>query len=195
MSQYVVYGAFFALAVVQLLLASGDGRLSRVQVRRRSSLPSFPATMHGAAMVGDTAFLPLVMFKAWAYRSQWTAERIYLALAVGALVSILYHISKPRRIQVGGHLYEPPNMISRAGLVHSFYMSLAIAGLILYYGWTSQISHEDLLGSGLALVLFFPVAIWQPDGHYYRNGRARLSAKLGTVLGIASVCLLTYLHW
>lgn len=75
-------------------------------------------------------------------------------------------------------------------------MAFVAKGLLLFYGWTGMVPvymenghielrgvhHWQLLLITVLLTIFIPTCIVGPDKHYYRDGKARLGAKLMLLL-------------
>lgn len=187
----------------------------------------FSAREHFGLMFGDPLILTSVMALIFSHYRSWSSAALLSATAAGLLFTIQYHLTKPRRIEVPGALYDPGEVMvvysfgdktitmdpTRRGLrpaaiPHMALMAIVAYGLTLFYGWTAKqvvtlgdghftlqgVPHWQLLLITALLSIFVPTCIVGPDKHYYRDGKARLGAKL-TLLLIPYLWFLCWYMW
>ena len=195
-TEWSFIGSFFflCLSLVQLLFASCQGRLSAKQMAKSGLKPGFPATKHGAAIFGDPVLMTIVMGFIAYYMGCWFSRQIIESLLTGLVISSFHHLFKVKikPVEITGHLYEPGRMTG-VGWLHFAYMSLAIAGLMLFYCFT-QPQRWHLMVVTICLTIFVPISIVQPSKHYYFDGKTPLGAKLAWFF-TPVIWLLGYLKW
>ena len=160
--------AFEGMVILQVLYAWCDEFLTPAQMRRGGIREGLPFMAHGG-MWGDLIFIsPLVAIIYATDGPEWSSVNVMTAMIGGGVASIVMHETYKRGELPEAHVQF--GCLTTAGLIHRWYMAIALAVLGLYYirapytPWTWSVSAllvlHTIAGTHVVLGLIQPR--WYP---------------------------------
>src|SRR4051812_12850106 len=142
------------LVLAQLLFAYQDSFLTVAQMRARGFNQGLPFAWH-FAMWGDLFVIsPLTAYLVDRFHPQWSRPTVILSLAVGFISSAVLHWSYTFAVFPEAHVIG--HALTGAGVIHIFYMGLAIAIFVQFFLFTKTVPALSLaLVSALVFVHVF----------------------------------------
>jgi hypothetical protein len=147
----VTFAVLECLVLAQLVLAYEDQFFTVAQMRQRGFDQGLPFAWH-FAMWGDLFVIsPLAAYLVDRFHDQWSRPRMLLSLAIGLISSAVLHWTYTFGVFPEAHVIG--HALTGAGVVHLFYMGLAIAIFVQFFLFTKTVPARSLAAVSTLVLL------------------------------------------
>lgn len=179
---------WFIACMLAAGLAAFEGNFTRGQMRRRGITNGFSFLAH-TAMWGNLLLIPAVAF-GWKYAGQWTPDVIWTKLLIGFAVSLILHIVWSSMTNTQEHILGPGLKFTASGLVNFMQLAFMVAGVLMFYLNTTNVSPRDANIVSALLMMYLPLG--NALVGYSKSGKFDAPGVIGTIALMAGV---VYLSW
>jgi hypothetical protein len=138
----LTFAVLECLVLGQLFLAYEDQFFTVAQMRQRGFDQGLPFAWH-FAMWGDLFVIsPLAAYLVDRFHDQWSRPRVLQSLAIGLVSSAVLHWTYTFGVFPEAHVIN--HALTGAGVVHLFYMGLAIAIFVQFFLFTKTVPAGSL---------------------------------------------------
>lgn len=168
--------------------AAFEKNFTRGQMRRRGITNGFSFMAH-TAMWGNLLLIPAVAF-GWKYAGQWTPDVIWTKLLIGFAASLVLHIVWSSMTTVQEHILGPNLTFTASGLVNFMQLAFMVAGVLMFYLNTANVSPSDANIVTTLLMGYLPLG--NALVGYSKSGKFDAPGVIGTIALMAG---LGFLRW